>query len=57
LVYIKAKHVRKVELELWREIFSSLLGFVSSLPQLAWDKRLCCCTSFSIFELCKLCKK
>jgi hypothetical protein len=23
--------------------FSSLLGFISSLPQLAWDKRLCCC--------------
>jgi WD40 repeat protein len=22
---------------------SSLLGFISSLPQLAWDKRLCCC--------------
>jgi hypothetical protein len=20
-----------------------LLGFISSLPQLAWDKRLCCC--------------
>jgi hypothetical protein len=24
-------------------VFSSLLGFISSLPQLAWDKRLCCC--------------
>jgi hypothetical protein len=23
--------------------FSSLLSFISSLPQLAWDKRLCCC--------------
>jgi hypothetical protein len=23
--------------------FSSILGFISSLPQLAWDKRLCCC--------------
>jgi hypothetical protein len=23
--------------------FLSLLGFISSLPQLAWDKRLCCC--------------
>jgi hypothetical protein len=23
--------------------FSSLLGFISSLPQLAWNKRLCCC--------------
>jgi hypothetical protein len=23
--------------------FSSLLGFISSLPQLAWDKILCCC--------------
>jgi hypothetical protein len=23
--------------------FSSLLGFISSLPELAWDKRLCCC--------------
>jgi hypothetical protein len=25
------------------DCFSSLLGFISSLPQLAWDKRLCCC--------------
>jgi hypothetical protein len=23
--------------------FSSLLSFISSLPQLAWDKILCCC--------------
>ena len=23
-----------------------LLGFISSLPQLAWDKRLCCCCLF-----------
>jgi hypothetical protein len=23
--------------------FSSLLGFISSLPQLAWNKMLCCC--------------
>jgi hypothetical protein len=23
--------------------FSSVLGFISSLPQLAWNKRLCCC--------------
>jgi hypothetical protein len=26
--------------------FSSLFGFISSLPQLAWDKRLCCCYCF-----------
>jgi hypothetical protein len=32
--------------------FSSLLGFISSLPQLAWDKMLCCCCITNFISCC-----
>jgi hypothetical protein len=28
------------------------LGFISSLPQLAWDKRLCCCCCWGCWRWC-----
>jgi hypothetical protein len=33
-----------------KNCFSSLLGFISSLSQLAWDKRLCCCCCCWIYK-------
>jgi hypothetical protein len=34
--------------------FSSLLGFISSLPQLALDKRLCCCCCCCCLSISKI---